>query len=340
MQWWLIECPCFYQYILEDKEKYYFRFDDNNAGSEMIMKLDPTTSKYLYRVSVPKLREYTANKKLVMMGSIFGSGRLMSKNPANQRNLAFFHRALAFRNPILETPANIIRDLMGGPKGYAGVHARVGDGGFKSAAVENMDVTFVQLMEKLELDKALVPALLAKGHARAEALKAEQRLAKRTIQTPLDPDSAWTMLDDMANDERTSMVLPAKDHHALAKRQRLNTLGPIEDREDSPLATTLKCRGELYTDPQYFPLNNPVYLATDSAHPLSDPVLSNFWANLPCTFILADFDRVGPQNSGDPVDSLRFMEGAVNMNDGVKLGRLLLPFMEAAVAAKAAVTVG
>lgn len=343
------------QYLLEDFEKYYFGFDDTAIDGETIQKYQPDESKYLYRVSVPRLREDTANHKLLMMGSIFGSGRLHLKQGINRSNLAFFHRALAFRNPILETPANIIRDQMGGSTGYAGIHARVGDGSFLLDAPVNMDVTFTQLMGKLGVDKELVPELLAKGAARAAELNATAiaaEAAKSASASATEParlirrapeaeeESEWTMLDDKANDGRSTLTLPKRDHLKIAKRQQLNALRPIKNREDSPLADTLKCRGELYTDPRLLMLNNPVYLATDSPHPLTDPVLSNYWANLPCTFILADFDRLGPQNTGDPVTSLRYMEGVINMNDGVKLGRLLLPFMEAAVAAKAAVTVG
>jgi len=320
-------------FLLEDKDKYYFQFDDSAKDGEMIKELDRATAKYWYSVSVPLLREQTANKKLILMGSVFGSGRLVLKQKENQRNLQFFHRSLAFRNPILETPANIIRDLMGGPKGYAGIHARVGDGGFKLAAEENMNLLYTQLMDKFNVDKKLIPAMLEKGAARAATLKTKRSVSDAEA-------SQWSALDDVADDERQTMPLPTKDHLALVRRQKASSLGAVEDRDDSPLSSTLTCRGNLYTDPALMALNNPVYLATDSPHPETDPVLSNFWANLPCTFILSDFDRVNPQNSGDPVTSLKFMEGAINENDGVKLGRLLLPFMEAAVAAKAAVTVG
>jgi len=315
--------------------------------------------KYVNRVSVPRLREATANNKIIMMGSMFGSGRLTLKESVNQRNLLFFHRTLAFRNPILERPANTIRDLMGGPRGYAGIHARVGDGGFKAAAAGNMDLTFQKLMGKLQVDPLLVPDMLAKGKARSDRLKAEAKAAlsnkrsqkvhrsKKSKRSSLfvnqqeNSESSWTVLDDLAEGDTPEFNLPlSNSHNSLVRRQQSHILGPIEDRDDSPLSKTLTCRGELYKDPRFLALNNPVYLATDSAHPLSDPVLSNYWANLPCLFILADFDRYGPQNSGEPVDSLRYMEGAVNENDGVKLGRLFLPFMEAAVAAKATVTVG
>ena len=72
--------------------------------------------------SLAKLAAHTKDYKLITMGSTFGSTRLQLRKPANSRMLAFFHRSLAFRNPILDEPSNRIRDLMGGLGNYVGVH--------------------------------------------------------------------------------------------------------------------------------------------------------------------------------------------------------------------------
>ena len=108
---------------------------------------------------------------------------------------------------------------------------------------------------------------------------------------------------------------------------------------DSPLSN-LSCRGELHLSPSLRSFNTPLYLATDSRLPTTDPLLAPFFAAFPCTFILSDFDRPSSLNNGSSVDSVGRMLNLVNKADGVPLGRLLLPFLEAMVVAKGSMTFG
>lgn len=280
--------------------------------------MDFEKTKYHHRVSITKLAAGTKDYKLVTMGSIFGSTRLILDKKVNSRMLNNFHRSLAFRNRILDEPANRIRDLLGGPGRYVGVHARVGDGQFMRHAKENMQRTFQELVvDKLGVDKALLPTLLAAGERRAASYPPPASKDRRTL-----VESPWSGFDSPVEEGIPSLV---EEPARLTRRQAARLA--VADRETSPLSSTLSCRGELYNDPALFALNAPLYVATDSSHPLSDPALSLFFANFPCSFILSDFDRKSEVNSGEPVRSLKTMERAVNVNDGVKLGRLLLPFM-------------
>lgn len=320
---------------------------------------------------MPKLGEESSSKKLLLIGSLFGSTRLDLQDEENAADHLFFEGSLAFRNPILDAPANHIHELMGGSEGYAGVHARVGDGYFLLFSIDYMNTTFTKLMDRMGLEPELIPKLAAKGRAEAERMKAEQEAAA-AADADQNADSGASrhrprhvkhshshasrhvlQSDEAAQQSSWSEGLRDQQDHDLAslstgsdssstflhKRQEM-PLGPITTRADMPLAPQMVCRRELHTDPALLVLNNPVYIATDSRSPETEPALQYFWENLPCAFILSDFDRQGPQNLGDPVGELKHMQAAVNVNDGVKLGRLFLPFMEAMVAAKAAVTAG
>lgn len=368
---------CLGQYLLEDLEKYYFHFHDTDNPStnltDHIVDKKPALaqelkdSKYSYTVSIPRLHQESASKKLLMVGSLFGTGRLWLEDEQNMDDYEFFQRTLAFKNPVLDEPANKIRDLMGGPDGYAGVHARVGDGYFRLYAVDSMNQTFTKLMELMGVDSALIPGLAQQGRAKANELTAAREAAEKLAEEEeAAAAAATTNTTTSATKSRrhgrfvrhrrspeSGASKHADDFHDLSeegedsdqptillKRQSVTTLKPVSSRDEMSLSKQLVCRGELHTDPALLVLNNPVYIATDSRSPLDEPALQYFWQALPCAFVLSDFDRPSPQNLGEPVHSLKRMQSSVNENDGVQLGRLFLPFMEAMVAAKGVVTAG
>lgn len=356
---------------MEDLDKYYFHFHDTDNPrrelAQLIVDKKPALaqklkdSKYAYTVSIPRLRKESADKKLLLLGSLFGSGRLWLEDESNIDDNAFFQRSLAFKNDVLDEPANQIRDLMGGPDGYAGVHARVGDGRFKVFAIDSMEVTFTKLMKKMGVDASIIPVLARQGREKAEALAAVQEQAaelqeaekaaymsnsamssltqhKRFIhrRRATSPNPRPSSFEDDHEDMEEEDVLT----QATLKRQISMPLPPVARREDMSLSPQMVCRGTLHEDSALMVLNNPVYIATDSRAPYDEPALQYFWEVLPCAFLLSDFDRPSPQNLGEPVYSLKKMQSIVNENDGVQLGRLFLPFMEAMVAAKGVVTAG
>jgi hypothetical protein len=104
----------------------------------------------------------------------------------------------------------------------------------------------------------------------------------------------------------------------------------IQTSAELLLAASLKCRNPLYTDPELQPLNRPIYIATDSRNPLQDRNLAVFFNSLPCAFILTDFAEVTPVSS-EPLPDLVQMVTLRNKEDGVKLGPLLFPFLEAEI---------
>lgn len=121
--------------------------------------------------------------------------------------------------------------------------------------------------------------------------------------------------------------------------KRAIDLRPINDPSELGIDPAMTCRLPLRTDIPI--LNQPIYVATDSKSPLTDPNLAIIFNIFPCTFILEDFAAAEgtPVNSA-PVVRLREMERMRNSLDGVKLIRFMRPFLEAQGVAKARAMVG
>jgi len=90
-----------------------------------------------------------------------------------------------------------------------------------------------------------------------------------------------------------------------------------------------KCKGELHTDPDLERLNIPLFIATDSKDPHTNEHISLFRQTFPCVFFLGDFPREVEQIAAirDPMS-------------GVEIGNMLVSFLDAMVAARAARVVG
>lgn len=156
-----------------------------------------------------------------------------------------------------------------------------------------------------------------------------------------DTDEADLLFDP---DERRATPLPfarARAHH----HRRALTGGPSQ-----PLAPSLHCRGPLHDAkkaPHLTPLNTPLYIATDSRSPTTDPALAPFIRWFPCLFFLSDFAESSDVND-EPVSELVELveakgadEGGgkwTNEWDGQAMAKYLYPFLEAEVCPLAAQT--
>lgn len=126
--------------------------------------------------------------------------------------------------------------------------------------------------------------------------------------------------------------------------ERLEPRAPLRGGPARPLATHLHCRGRLHDaakKPALALLNTPLYIATDSHHPVNDPHLAAFFRWFPCTFVLGDFARAGRVNER-PIEALAQLASRESDQDtsvskwtsdwdGSNLGNFLLPFLEAEV---------
>ncbi len=270
--------------------------------------------------------------KVLLMGSLFSSTKIDTVHPEAGELREMFDQSLAFRNPWLMRPANEVAARLG--NGYLGVHARVGDGAFQRNSQENMEEVWDRLVHQMEVDPEVRKAVWeqVKPLAKDKAKRNTVVLDGGEVEARAD-GSTWHELDDAFGEselyyfDETNGI---KHKHTVHKRAQLDV-----DPSAPPALRELTCRAPLHTAPELLAFNKPLYLATDSRNPAEDPALAIFFHTFPCTFVLNDFDRPSDLNEGVVVESVQQMSRLENENDGMPLGRLFLPFLEAVIAAKA-----
>lgn len=315
------------QAVFRDEALYDFQFTTVLNASAPLTTPNTINSHWRRLVSLSCLASLP--HKVLLVGSLFGSGRIHASLPGltSDEADAFFGRSMAFRNPWLLRPALAIQGRMGGRRGYVGVHARVGDGVFLRKAGENMETAWRDLVGRLGVGseeeermwEVVRPANASEAFGKGLAKHARRGLAAA-------PFSEWAALDGEQEEEERSVV-----RRGIEERQTIEVVPALE---------SLVCRGAQHKDPSLQAFNVPLYLATDSRSPPTDPHLAIFFRSFPCTFILSDFDRPSDLNGGIVVDSVGDMLKLVNKKDDIPLGRLFLPFLEAMIAAMGATTVG
>lgn len=176
------------------------------------------------------------------------------------------------------------------------------------------------------LDQATIDALVARSAAMQAPRRAHPRrhLAART---PTEPVARSLWGDEEADGEDDVLVASPPEGSRLRKRQSTDTSGSRR------IASSVRCRGKLHTDPTLAVLNTPVYIATDSRKPMSDPNLKLFFDTFPCSFVLSDFVKVTDVNRV-PVAAFEKLAGLTSAEDGLKLDKFLYPLLEAVIAAK------
>ena len=275
-------------------------------------------------ISIPVLAALP--QKVLLVGSLFSSLRIIQAGQVEgEWPKREFSQDMAFRNEFLMRPALAIRSRLGGPGRYVGVHARIGDGTFLLGANTNMEVSWRKLVKKLEIDSEVIERMWDK-------VKPLPRRRGRAIKRETT-ESDWAPLDPKAGEEEDIDIDDEIfSRHQHSKRASLPTT--------SQHLVNLTCRSPLHTDPSLLRFNVPLYLATDSRSPDTDPALSSFFTAFPCTFILSDFSSPGAYNGGIVEATVGEMTRLVNGADGIGLGRLMIPFLEAMIAAMGGATVG
>lgn len=333
--------------MIQDSEKFDFQFTDYVDPPPDLPLIHPNTNPdhWQRNVSVNAMRALP--HRVLLVGSLFGWQRVTRDDNSHEAKYFEFARALAFRNPWLIRPADEIRDRLGGPDGYVGVHARVGDGVFRERAGVNMEGTWRRVVEVVgvgeavaeEMWEAVKPTEVKEMGDAGEGMKRVKRSVPAANPAPgeastwaaLDQEEPLAVLDEAV---RGHADIPAVTSHRHRRLERsLPSLHLRQAHLPIPL-TSLTCRNPLHTAPSLLPFNTPLYLATDSPSPTTDPHLAPFFAAFPCTFVLADFDRPSALNRGEAVAGVGHMLKLANAIDGAPLGRLMLPFLEAVVAAK------
>ncbi|KIJ58088.1 hypothetical protein HYDPIDRAFT_120023, partial [Hydnomerulius pinastri MD-312] len=231
--------------LLPDSGPYDFRFLDS------VNDISPSRHKYLQSVYISDLA--ASQKRLLQIGTLFGSSRLRLKQEENKRIRRDIRRSMAFANIDLIRAANSICDALGGV--YLGAHIRVGDGHFRRDGRDNARLIWWKLVQ------------VVLGTDVQTALALEKEVLQRITEDDeeMDPPQIFPDLP--------SLRVPHPD------------LSPLPHS----ISPTAPCRGRLHRTPPLSHLNIPLFIATDSREPHEDPLFTPFLKTFPCTFFLSDF---------------------------------------------------
>ncbi|GAA5978928.1 hypothetical protein JCM10908_002740 [Rhodotorula pacifica] len=296
-------------YELKDETMYQYRFYDSRDD------LDPL-EKWGNRIDIEQFRAETDAFKLVHVGSLFGTSRLRVTLDKNADARTVFRRSMVFRTNAVDEVVEQIRDQLGGPGKYHGLHLRVGDGVFLQDAKKNMEEVWHKLcVDKMKMDRSACEELQSLGGPDTAADKLHRRAVDAGVE-----------VSPLAKRANSRPQREGAYHHAP-----LPPLPTIRTLADSPIALSLSCRGALHTEERFLPFNAPLFVATDSKLPRSDPNLSTFFAAFPCAFILSDFSSLPALET---LNRLR-AEG-----DKTPLAQFLYPQLDAQIAAWGRTLVG
>ncbi|GAA5881756.1 hypothetical protein JCM3774_000864 [Rhodotorula dairenensis] len=351
-------------------------FGDTARRSYQIMDSRDTAvdSSFESRIDLDDLRDPDGlgSKRLLHFGSLFSGSRLKLVDPANKALYDEMSAKMILRNEGLDSISDQVRDALGS---YVAVHARVGDGVFKSHAPQNMHRLFQKLCtEVFGLPKSLAEKLYKDTRSRRPG-SGHRSHGWRALLAPSDPArDGYPDVDEIAENEGDGDLNAAYPPSSTKVLRRSATDSSAQDRLDlrrrkplrgtvaRPLASHLRCRGALHDPvaaPHLAPLNTPLYIATDSRRPTSDANLAPFFRWFPCTFLLGDFSATGASaanevNDEPIVELVRLAGGHASEDakssttanrwisdwDGADLGRFLLSFLEAEIAARAVRVLG
>ena len=320
---------------IKDAVLYEYRiFDDAQDATGL--------AKFQKRLNVDDLKRDYADHRLLHLGTVFGSTRLHLRKAESRAMHTLAKKSMVFRNPYLDRLSDAISARLGGPLGYLGLHIRLGDGIFQKNALANAEKMFDDLcMKKLGLTLELVDGL--KEESRRLHGRGQDANGPRMGGRPWGMGKRDHLAAEHAATEPAEAVSPAQ---AGPERKRglrnqeephltLPPLRTIHSLADSTIHPSLSCRGLFHSDPRLLQLNTPIFLATDSKIPTSDPALRLFFDTFPCIFVLADFLSMQPTDvNAEPLELAQELRGLVNSEDGVALAGFFYPLIDAMVASK------
>lgn len=161
----------------------------------------------------------------------------------------------------------------------------------------------------------------------------EARRARRSIPSPnVESSSLW------GDDTEEENLHQALSHRHLFSRSIKSGHQTRAGHPAKPLSSSLHCRKPLWpqSDKILSRLNTPLYIATDSRSPSTEPSLRIFFDWFPCLFLLDDFISPTPGVSDEAVPQLVSLTKGGDGEwlsdwDGSELGTFLYPFLEAEV---------
>ena len=134
---------------IKDSSIYQYRFLDTTAD------VSPPDHKFIESLYISHLAACT--KRLIQVGTLFGSSRLRLKNKANVSLRSTIRQSMNFSNPMLVDAARSIAQSLGFQ--YIGVHLRVTDGQFRTLRKHNVRMVWQNVMHVLKYSPEQVESL-------------------------------------------------------------------------------------------------------------------------------------------------------------------------------------
>ncbi|KAF9518698.1 hypothetical protein BS47DRAFT_1325238 [Hydnum rufescens UP504] len=286
---------------VKDYQPYYFQIYDDLDDQR------PLNPKYIRRLDVDHLHNKYASYRLLHLGTLFGTTRLRLNITNNIKLRREVREGIVFTNSLLMRVAQSIRHDMDGREkgsGYVGIHLRLGDGAFQAEVQRNARLIWWRLATQV----LGVDVDVARG---IEAAAMEWTAPHEILDPPITPVNATPV--------RFPLGFPPGGSLAPLNISTISTSHPTG------------CHKNIRSASRPSILNTPIFIATDSKSPRTDPPLRLFLRTFSCTFFLSDFpDHLAAITS----------TGLVNENDGLPLGPFLMPFVDSMVAAMGHVVLG
>ncbi|CAO3565293.1 unnamed protein product [Mortierella alpina] len=126
-------------YIIEDRAHYDYQIYDNPNSATPL-----NTARYLRKVELKELADRP--ERVLHMGSLFATGRVLAELPEHKAYQQFLRRTMILSTPILVKTSDAIVSKLGGLGTFVGLHLRVGDGMFVEPAPDNIENMFQNLV--------------------------------------------------------------------------------------------------------------------------------------------------------------------------------------------------
>ncbi|GAA5924946.1 hypothetical protein JCM1841_005376 [Sporobolomyces salmonicolor] len=337
---------------LEAGDIHSFVDDDRRSYQLYDMRSTPTDlGLFRSRIDIPDLLEGPlAQKRLLKFGSLFSGARLNLAKEDNTRVLIETNELMILQSAGLDAISDEVRDRLGS---YVAVHARVGGQEKSTVFSQKAQANMLRVFRKLAHD------VLGLNHKDIDTLiestpRNGRKIVPRAFGTlPSGSEEQRLFVAGVWDNESDhDLAEPSPFSSLFAKRtlpspSSSSSLLPRarSGRPSQPLSPSLHCRRPLYPSTSPFaPLNTPLYIATDSRAPTTDPALRIFFDTFPCAFLLGDFAKRIEGVSEEGIAGLEeLVRGGGRWTsewDGQEMSKYLFPFLEAEIAARGVEVVG
>ncbi|RIA95741.1 hypothetical protein C1645_756607 [Glomus cerebriforme] len=284
-------------HFIKDTTLWDYRVYDSNENSDII-KFD----KFKRKLRVEELNKI--EKKVIHLGSLFGSYRVLPERSDSKEHLKFIRKNLIPYNSILKETSDSIIEQLGGEENFIGLHIRVSDGFFMKTARQNIDKIYHEIVNNFtKFTPEEVDKLEGGTH----------------FQDILEDDSVDLGDNHLQKDTVSSITTTMNINNT--KNNKRAYIPPEFSNKINGFSSKVNCKNKLHATDNG--VNTVIYLATDAKNPRMNPLLFKFFNTFPCVFVLDDFEQ-----------DLINLKSVRNIHDKTPLTSYLIPMLDSIISAK------